>query len=861
MRKQLARFTLKTVLLCAVVTTSAVCYAETEDGQPASAEEKEDKTDELKAISDIAEKCSRLDGLFTLLRDRSTGELYLQIDESQLGKEFIYFTYTESGVGGLGHFRGNFRDRRVFSIERDHQRLRFVFKPVRYHFDPQHPLHRSADANVSPAVVAAPKIVARDEEAGQYLIQADELFLKEVFHQVKSSSRPDDKSKKQFGLGKLNEDKTRYATIRNYPQNTDLVIEYVYQNLAPTAHAQRGQGVTDSRYVSIKLQHSLIAMPENDYQPRRDDPRVGYFMQQIDDMTSTSATPYRDVITRWHLKKKDAQAKLSEPVEPITWWIENTTPMEFREVIRDAGLAWNEAFEHAGFRNAVAVKVQPDDSPWDAGDLRYNVLRWTSSPDPQFGGYGPSFINPRTGQILGADIMLEWVFVTNRVRFGRLFDNGHSTWNGLSPKCELGHDLHASTLFGVRALRATGAGDVDVDRLMKQSLYFLVLHEIGHTLGLSHNMKSSQLHPFTEIHNAAVTEPVGLTGSVMDYPAINIAPPGTPQGQYYTTKPGPYDKWAIEYGYSPGLDNAHAEQKRLQEILSRSTEPEMTFGNDADDMRYPGRGIDPRVMINDMSRDAIAYAEERMQMVNHLLGQLRVRIVEPQASYQELRDGYFLSLRQHRSAAAAVSRYIGGLYVDRAWAGQLGATQPFTPVSRADQKRAMRVLADHVFGPAAFSFPADLLAHAQPQRRGFNHFSENEDLQIHEDVLDIQKRVLDHLLNDKVRHRITDTRLYGNRYPVTELFDDLTNAIFDGDANGSVNTFRQNLQTEYVQRIIKIPKDETSSDFVSQAAAVHQLREIRRDLEKMSTDEVDSETKVHREYLRFLIDRALNTKE
>ncbi len=127
------------------------------------------------------------------------------------------------------------------------------------------------------------------------------------------------------------------------------------------------------------------------------------------------------MINRWHLVKKDPSAAISEPVEPIVFWIENTTPVEIRETVRDATLAWNEAFEAAGFRNAVVVKVQPDDAKWDAGDIRYNVLRWTSSPQPPFGGYGPSFTNPRTGQILGADIMLEYVYLTNRLSQDKLF--------------------------------------------------------------------------------------------------------------------------------------------------------------------------------------------------------------------------------------------------------------------------------------------------------------------------------------------------------------------------------------------------------------------------------------------------------
>ena len=131
--------------------------------------------------------------------------------------------------------------------------------------------------------------------------------------------------------------------------------------------------------------------------------------------TADDVTPYRDPIHRWNLEKKYPEQFVSVPVKPITWWIENTTPLEFRQIIKDGVESWNIAFEDAGFSNAIEVKIQPDTALWDAGDIRYNVLRWTSSPRPPWGGYGPSFVNPRTGEILGADIMLEWSYITNRI--------------------------------------------------------------------------------------------------------------------------------------------------------------------------------------------------------------------------------------------------------------------------------------------------------------------------------------------------------------------------------------------------------------------------------------------------------------
>ena len=235
-----------------------------------------------------------------------------------------------------------------------------------------------------------------------------------------------------------------------------------------------------------------------------------------------------------------------------------------------------------------------------------------------------------TGQILGADIMLEFAFLRSSLRYDKLFDNAIPNVDSDMPQyCSLGHELHASNLFGTQALRVSGASKIEVDALLKESIYFLILHEIGHTLGLNHNMKSSQLHTPAQLHDKSRTSKMGLTGSVMDYPGVNLALPDQKQGHYYTTRPGPYDIWAIEFGYSPGQDNIKDEQKRLEKILARSTEPELMFGNDADDMRSSNRGIDPRVMIYDLSNDAIAHATGRIELVNDVKNKILAKYNTP----------------------------------------------------------------------------------------------------------------------------------------------------------------------------------------------------------------------------------------
>lgn len=834
--------------------------------QAASAEQADDeKSDFAKAVAES----DTLEGLFTVYRDTTDGSLQMAIDTSQVGEEYIYFTHTVDGVLEAGHFRGNYRDNAMFKIRRHYNQIEFVETNTNFYFNEESALSRVAGANVSPSVLHVEEIVATDSSNGRLLIDADDLFLTEALHQVKPSPTPGPPG--GFDLGRQSQEKSKIETVHNYPKNTDVVVDYVFENPHPTSGGS--DAVTDARNVTVTLRHSLIEVPENDYEPRFADPRVGYFTQQKDDQTSTSATPYHDLINRWHLKKKNPDAEISEPVEPITWWLENTTPERIRPILRDAVLEWNEAFEEAGFRNAIQVKVQPDTASWDAGDIRYNVLRWTSSPNPPFSGYGPSFVNPRTGQILGADVMLEYAFLRNSVAANKLFEEAGLPLQSAAsrpdnlPKhsCTLPAFLKANTMFG-RAVLETPSPDPDAEQngpsdlqgemtpLMEESLHFLALHEVGHTLGLMHNMKASQLHPIDEVHDASITSKEGLTGSVMDYPAVNVAPPGTDQGEYYTTRPGPYDVWAIEYGYSDASEN------QLNEILSRSTEPELAFGNDADDMRSPGKAINPRVMVGDMSRDAITYAENRFALIQDLSGELLQKYEEPGQSYEELRDAYLSVTGQHAQMASVLSRYVGGVYVDRAMIGQEGATEPYRPVPIEKQKEALRLLRDHVFAPDAFDMPNELYRHLQPQRRGFNFFGETEDPKIHARALAIQENVLAHLLHPTVLERITDTRLYGNEYPLANYMEDLTNALFEADANGNVNTFCQNLQVAYVESVSEMLSEEGGEqyDHIAQSAALQSLQQV----EDMIEDKrgVNTATRAHTDHLLHLIEEATSTE-
>lgn len=857
---------------------SSVTQEDDETSEPddaagdAAGDNDEDDKEEEESLEDILADQKQFAGLFMVARDAEDGSALLVLNKTQLNTPFLYAASTVDGVVAAGHFRGNYRDAKVIEFRQFYDRIDVVQQNRRFYFDPNTNLAKAADANISEAVLATLTIEHQDDT--RLAISLDSFLLNEKLTPIAPFPSSNSKvEKRRFKLGKLDNDKTRIREVRNFPENTHVVVDYIYQNMAPRNFG--GPEHTDPRFTTISLQHAFVELPSNDYQPRRDDARVGYFTQYITDLTSGDNANYRDLIERWHLVKKDPQAELSEPVTPITWWIENTTPDEWRDIIKDAVLAWNFAFESAGFKNAIEVKIQPDDADWEADDVRYNVLRWTSSPRPPFGGYGPSLANPLTGEIIAADIMLEYVFMKNRWIYNQLFTDGvtelgtYLPQNGLPQnglpahitfadnlKCSRGAEINMGVQLGaLMAKQGLGTGySVDQNELLRQALTELILHEVGHTLGLNHNMMASQLHNATEVHDKAKTKGV-ISGSVMDYHPVNLAPPGRSQGDFYNTLPGPYDHWAITYGYSPSLADPVAEEERLEAILSLSTQPEHAFGNDADDMRAAGRHIDPRINISDMSNEAVEYARGRFELIKFVAPEMANTVLQEGESHQDLLVAANILFSEFSRQASVVSRYVGGVQINRAVVGQDGYDRPYRPVDQHQQRAAIAVLNEYVFAADTIDDMEPLFAYLQPQRRGFARYGNNEDPKIHDALLNAQKSVLDHLLHPAVLKRITDSSLYGNNYSLTDMMNELTEGIFDADIRGTVNSYRQNLQTEYVERLIQIAGLEDASAFDSRAKA-HALFQLKQVRELADNSRGDASSEIHKTYLVNRIDAA-----
>ena len=779
-------------------------------------------------------------GLFDSYRNDKDGKVYLLLKKNQLDTEFIYFAHILNGVVQAGTWRGSYLDNGIIKFNKYFDQIRIERINTAYVFDKDNPLSNSNNANISNSLIDSIKIEKSSELDDKFLIDITALLLSENLSKIIPAPYKES-SKDDFKIGSISKNKSSINSIKNYPENTDFEISYVFSNASNKPLENQ-----DSRNNSISVRYSFIADPKNNFETRIESQKIGFFSERKTNLSSTDITPYQDLINKWHLEKKDKNKEKSIPIKPITFWIENTTPHNLRPIIKKAVLAWNIAFEEAGFIDAIEVKIQPDTAKWTAGDIRFNTIRWTSSPNPPFGGYGPSFTNPRTGEILGADIMLEWIYLTNRIRYSEIFENQNSTNDKF---CQHSYLKHQERLFGKMASEALGLSEDEISRLYEEDLYQLILHEVGHTLGLNHNFAASYLHNNSDIHNPEITYQEGLSSSVMDYHGLNIAPLGTKQGQYADIKPGKYDILAIKYAYTPNLS-----KEDLNKLLEENSSIEFLFGNDGDDMRSPGRGIDPRINTSDMSNNPVEYAKDRMILSQHLIPKLYETLKSKSNSWESIYQGYRILLRQIHSSAEIISRQVGGVYISRGLMTE-DSENPYEVVPYDVQKKSIQILSQYYFNSSNLLVPAEIASKMQRERRSFDFFGKTEDPKIHSMILKGQKRVLKHFTNSRVLKRLTDSSLYGNRYLPSELLDDLTSSIFNQNKSSFLNGIDQNLQSYFVKRLIMILKS-GSFDSPSISASFSSLEKIKAYTFSPSEDRA---TENHKKFLRYQIKNILES--
>lgn len=773
--------------------------------------EENSEEDEPKTIESFIEEneLEEIDGFMHIWVDKEKDDHFLQLNIADLNKEFIYFTYILDAPQASGNFGGALSDGSILEFRKFKKDIGLYKKNTRFIYDQASKISQSKLRNIQEAFIGRFKVEVHEKETSNYLIKVNSLFLSEMLTAISPNIPPEYMEYVDLNVGKIDKSKTFVDKIKNYTKNTTIDVVYGFFN--PKPKNSPVDAVADKRYTFGKVRHLFVEMPDDNFEPRIADQRVGYFSEKVTDLSSYNYFPVVDLINKWRLIKKNPNAEISEPINPIIYWVENSTPEEIRPFVIEGIEAWNDAFEKAGFKNAVIAKIQPDDADWDAGDIQYNVVRWSSSPDPQFSGYGPSIANPKTGELIAADIVQEF----NAIKYGY-------------------------------RLRKIWGYDEENDPL-RQWIASLTMHEVGHTLGLRHNFKASWLYDANDIHNKSITGKAHIS-SVMDYDPINIAPKGVKQGNFFPHGAGFYDIWAIQFGYTPNLTESARES-----LLSKSSQPEYKYGTDGDAMGSPGYGIDPRAKRYDMSSDPIEYSKQRLAILDSKILELPEIFGDDGSTYTELRATFGSFLRERGRFFEGVSRLIGGVYSNRIVNGQQGELTPYEAVAYEDQKRAMELITSELLSNDAFIFDPELLKLLQPEKRPAYNPNEdaNDDPKLHDTVLGMQENILRHILSPSVMLRLSDSSKYGNKYSPVEVLEDLRNGIFV--TQEIPNSFKRNLQSSYLDGLIGALNNDSYDD-ISKAAIYSSIL----DIEKFTKRPYGNlETKGHLKYLNWKINKAL----
>ena len=813
-----------------------------EEGETKEGDKEDAKKAEEKPFDEVVKDMEKIEGLFTFHRNPEENKVFIEIMPEQIGKDFLYSSKIEQATGERGLYATIMMDSFVFQWRRLGKRIQFVKKNTRFRAAPGSPAARAVKTSFSDSILSSGKIAGKPHlERKSVLVDLHEIFASRDLHAMGQGLKRRYKTSYKF-------DKTDsgIAFLKSFPKNSEIgaLIHFQAEEVK-----QPSMTIPDQRTLTLTFRYSLVELPENDYMPRFADDRVGHFLDQYMDFTSDKPdTPYVRYITRWKLEKKDPNAEVSEPKEPIVFWLENSIPHEYRDWFREGILLWNPAFERAGFKNAIVVKQQPDGAEWDPADIRYNTIRWLVGVDASF-AIGPSHSNPYSGQKIDADIGIsEGIMRFSRRRYELSVhpvqqlerikhDPLESRWgypdSSLRYFCDYGDGLveQASFAYDVMATRP-GWDPAKEKEFVRQYALHLLAHEVGHTLGLRHNFRASTINRADQLANTGRTHKVGLAASVMDYNPPIIALPGEKQGDYFPIVVGAYDQWVIEYAYKPipVAKTSEDELPELRKIASRVADPLLPYGTDEDAGMGP-RALDPRSTRGDFTDKPLDWFEHQFKLIRELWSNMESKLLRTGESYEVLRRAFNRTWSPYFRSSHVAMKYIGGIYHHRDHAGDPGGQIPYVPVPAEEQRKALAFLAEKVWAPDVFEDAASLLQKLQFERfptfDWANFRNARLDYPLHESALRAQGEVLNDLYDPIKLSRIQDIELMhpdpNDRFTMADLFTGVSDALWSELGEPSrINSFRRNLQREHLKQLLQLtvkPKEGTPGDAVALARA------------------------------------------
>ena len=810
------KYNIFTYLFCFLISLNL-------SAQKPSAKDESKKPKKEKTYKDIITKDAITDkGLFDIHKVKE--KYFYEINDSLLGREMLMVTRIAKTASGLG-FGGGKQNTQVlrWQIKDNKILLRVVSHNVVA--SDSLPVNEAVlNSNFEPILYSF-KIESKGIDSTSTLIEVTKLFNEDVKPLGFPQSR-----RKGYKISSLNSEKSFIESIKSYPENIESRHVKTYNSSSPPSNSSTGT-------ISLEINNSMILLPKTPMKRRYFDQRVGWFARsQVDyglDVQESKSLKYLD---RWRLEVKDEDlekfknGELVTPKKQIVYYIDRATPLKWRKYLKEGIEDWQVAFEQAGFKDAIIAKDPPtkeEDPEWSPEDVRYSVVRYLASPIPN--ANGPHVSDPRSGEILESDInwyhnvmtlLRNWFFVQTA------------------------------------AINEDARGVSFDDEVMGRLIRFVSAHEVGHTIGLPHNMGSSSAYPVDSLRSATFTKKYGTAPSIMDYARFNYIAQPEDKGVALMPDIGVYDKHAVRWGYRPIPDAKTAkEEKKTLDKWIRDNENSLMH-------RFGSAGIDPSSQTEDLGDDAVKASEYGILNLKRIVPNLTKWTSEDGKDYSDLQTMYGQVLTQFNRYMGHVSSNIGGVYQYYKTYDQEGPV--YTHVKKSHQKKCMNFLNDQLFDTPTWMIDNNIL-------------NKIEFAGITNRIRSTQSRTLNSILDfGKMARLIENEAINGKTaYTLIDMMSDLKKGIWkELYSNKTIDVYRRNLQLAYLDRISYIMNEEqgsipswargrVTSVKVSQSdirtIAVGQLLELRKDIKKHK-NRSDQMTKMHLDMAMAKINKILAGK-